>query len=74
MSGCCQGFVNSLAKCFKRGIKRTNYDAGMVVASPVKTDEVAAVQGHENPLVRDGEGQDFGVGNGSTGVAALERG
>ncbi len=43
----------------------------MVSADLVKTNEVAAVQGDENPLLRDGEGQNVGVGNGPTGVAAL---
>src|SRR5271157_6348166 len=46
----------------------------MTTISAVETNEVAAVEGHENSLPGDGEVQDFGVGNGSAGVAALERG
>jgi len=45
----------------------------MTTISAVEADEVAAVEGHENSLPGDGEGQDFGIGNGSAGVAALER-
>jgi len=46
----------------------------MAAVSVVEADEVAAVEGHENALLGDGEGQDFGIRDGSAGVAVLERG
>jgi len=42
----------------------------MASVSVVETDEVAAVEGQENSLLGDGEGQVFGIGNGSAGVSS----
>jgi hypothetical protein len=67
-----QGVVDAPSKRLKCRVKRTNDDSKMAAVSAVETNEVAAVEGHENSLLGDGEGQDLGIGNRRRGYPHTE--